>query len=77
MNLCCLQLNLRGCQNKLWLHGVILLYRITFHETVFVTNKVSELVIDSFSFPITLATVILSSDFLIGIQPYNVNFFDY
>ena len=55
-------------------HGVILLYKITFHERLFVTIKVSELIIDSFPFSITLATVILSSDFVISIQPYNVNF---
>ena len=74
MNLCWLQLNLRGYQKTNCGCMVWLLYKITFHERVFVTTKVSELVNDSFSFSITLATVILSSDFLISIQPNNVNF---
>ena len=62
-------------ENKLWLYGIILLHKITFYEKHFVTTRVSELVIDSFSFSITLAMVILSSDFLISIQqPYSEHF---
>ena len=57
-------------ENKLWLCDKILLYKITFHERVFVTTKVSELVIDSLSFSITLVMVILYSDFSISIK-YN------
>ena len=41
-------------ENELKMHGMILLYTIAFHDILFVTNKVSELVIDSCSFSITL-----------------------
>ena len=61
-------------ENKLRLHGIILFYKITFHEKHFVITRVNELIIDSFSFSVTLAMVILSSDFLISIQPYNISF---
>ena len=54
-------------ESKLRMHGMILLHKTTFHDILFVTTKVSELVIDSFSFSITLVTVMLCFDFLISI----------
>ena len=56
---------------------MIFLFKITFHDIFFVTARVSrasELVIDPFSFSITLVTVILNFYFRISIQPYSVNF---
>ena len=56
---------------------MIFLLKITFHDIFFGTARVSrasELVIDPFSFSITLVTVILNFYFRISIQPYSVNF---
>ena len=72
-----LLVNLRQYQKKIWLYGMIFLLKITFHDIFFVTDRVSrasELVIDPFSFSITLVTVILNFYFRISIQPYSVNF---
>ena len=41
-------------ENELKMHVMLLLYTIAFHDILFVTTKVSELVIDSCSFSITL-----------------------
>ena len=72
-----LVVNFKAISEKIWLYGMIFLLKITFHDIFFVTARISrasELVIDPFSFSITLVTVILNFYFRISIQPYSVNF---